>query len=170
MNTKLVWIARVLTAWLPESSAFGFKRYLYRFAGAQIGQNVRIYSSAMIQGVGKLRIGDNVHIGSQVVIMTNSGAIVDIGSDVDIGPGVMLLTGSHKINPKGSHIAGEGISESISIGSGCWLGARTTVLPGVVLPQKTITAAGSVVVVSPKQSERPILLTGVPAIVKKELS
>lgn len=88
-----------------------------------------------------------------------------IGSRIDIAPGVTILTGSHEIDPKGEHIAGKGTTASVAIGSGSWLGARSVILSGVTLPEKTLVAAGAVVTKSIEEAE--CLLAGVPAAVKK---
>lgn len=144
MKPFRLWLFKRLTGWLPESRCFGFKRLLLRFAGAQIGDNVRIYSSATIVGNGALVIGDDVHVGSGVFISAVAPAGVMIGSHVDIGPQAMILTGSHKIDTVGEHAAGEGTAASVTIGDGCWLGARSLVLPGVALAPKTVLGAGAV--------------------------
>lgn len=173
MSSTKLWIYKMLTWWLPESRCFGFKAALLRWAGAKIGKNVRIYSSATFVGTGSLTIGDDVHIGSGVFMSVVSPAGIEIGNCIDIGPRVILLTGSHKINlddapsnPLAGHIAGEGTADSIRVADGCWLGARSMLLPGVVLSKKTIVAAGSIVTTSP-QCEEKCLLAGSPASVKK---
>jgi maltose O-acetyltransferase len=86
---------------------------------------------------------------------------------VDLGPEVMILTGSHEIDLEGEHIGGEGTAASVTIGNGCWLGARAMILPGVTLADKTLVAAGSVVT---KSVDVPCsLVAGVPAEVKKRM-
>lgn len=168
MNSFRLWIYLLLTSWLPESRGYGFKVALLRWAGAKIGRNVRVYSSARIMGVGELEIGDDVHIGPDVLLYPNPGGAITIGSHVDIGPRVTIITGSHEIDPAGDHIGGKGTAAPVTIGSGSWLGASTTILPGVTLPSKTLVAAGAVVTKHPSQhSTSGILLAGVPAIVKK---
>jgi len=165
MKAFRLWIYQRLTCWLPESRCFAFKCALLRWAGAKVGRNVRIYSSATIVGSGALEIGDDVHIGSGVFISSAAPAGVVIGSHVDIAPQVMILTGSHEIDAKGEHIGGKGTTVSVSIGDGCWLGARTTILPGVTLTEKVLCAAGSVVTKSVE--DECCLIAGVPAVVKR---
>lgn len=165
MSPSRLWVYRRLTGWLPESRGFRFKRALLRWAGAKVGDNVRIYSSVTILGTGTLEIGDDVHIGSGVFISAVAPAKVAIGSHVDIGPGAMILTGSHKVDFEGEHVAGEGTTASVEIGDGCWLGARSVILPGVKLPLKTLVAAGAVVTKSIDGEKH--LIAGVPAVIKK---
>lgn len=140
---------------------------LLRWAGAKIGKNVRINSSAVFSGNGDLRIDDDVWIGAGDVISPIAPACITIGSHIDFGPGVMIITGSHEIDLEGEHIGGKGAAASVSIGNGCWLGARTTILPGVALAEKTLVAAGAVVT---KSVDVPCsLVAGVPAEIKKQL-
>lgn len=161
MSSFGLWLYRVLTAWLPESRAFAWKRMWLRLAGAKIGKNVRIYSSARFLGNGRLEIGDDVHIGPEVMIYAVAPAGVTIGSSIDIGPRVTVLTGSHVIDPEGAHVAGKGTAAEVAIADGCWLGAGSIILPGVSLAKKTVVAAGAVVTKSAENEQ--VLLAGVPA-------
>ena len=140
---------------------------LLRWAGAKVGKNVRINSSAVFSGNGGLIVGDDVWIGAGDVISPIAPARIAIGSHIDFGPGVMIVTGSHEIDLEGEHIGGKGTAASVSIGNGCWLGARATILPGVALAEKTLVAAGAVVT---KSVDVPCsLVAGVPAEIKKRL-
>lgn len=171
MSSVRLYVYSLLVRLLPESSGFGIKSAILRWAGAKVGTNVRVYSSAHILGVGGLVIGDDVHIGPGVRICPNRPATVTIGSHVDIGPDVLILTGSHEIDPVGEHTAGKGTAASVSVADGCWLGARSTILPGVALPRKTLVAAGAVVTKTPpgRGGRGAPLLAGVPAAVKRAL-
>ena len=163
-----IWIYKLLTWWLPETRCFGWKRMLLRWSGVEVGKNVRINSSAVFSGNGELVIGDDVWIGAGDVISPIAPASITIGSHIDLGPGVMILTGSHEIDPEGEHIGGKGTASSVTIGNGCWLGARGMILPGVTLAEKTLVAAGAVVTKSVE--ERGELIAGIPAVLKKKLT
>lgn len=167
MNSLKLYLYSLIARLIPESRGYGIKNALLRWAGAKIGANVRIFSSVQIVGTGSLVIGNDVHIGSRALIYAVAPAGVTIGDCVDIAPEVILHSGSHKIDSAGVHIAGEGNAVPIVIGSGSWLGARATILPGVTLPEKTLVAAGAVVT---KSIDAPsTLLAGVPAVAKKVL-
>lgn len=150
---------------LPETRCFGLKAALLRWCGATVGRNVRINSSASFSGIGRLVIGDDVWIGPGCYLSPVGDAEIKIGKHVDLGPQVMILTGSHRIEPEGDHIAGAGTAVSVTIGDGCWLGARSTILPGVSLAEKTLVAAGAVL--SASVMEPKTLVAGVPARRKK---
>lgn len=165
MRSFRLWVYRLLVRYLPETRCFGLKVALLRWAGAQIGRNVRICSSANFLGNGKLAIGDDVWIGPGCFICPVGSSEIKIGSHCDLAPQVMLLTGSHEIDTAGAHIAGRGISADVSVGDGCWLGARSQILPGVILGRKTVVAAGSVVISTDIDGFG--LVAGVPATLKK---
>jgi acetyltransferase-like isoleucine patch superfamily enzyme len=85
---------------------------------------------------------------------------IKIGANTIIAPGVKLISANHEAHNLGGHFK----SEPIVIGKNCWIGANAVVLPGVVLGDNTIVAAGAVVTKSfPNGGE---VLMGVPAVVK----
>lgn len=114
--------------------------------------------------------GRDISIGAGAFI--NIGVFIDntnkvtIGSDCSIGPKVSLLTGTHEIG-SGKKRAGQDYGGEINIGSGSWLGASVTVLPGVTIGQGVVVAAGSVVT---KDCEPHSLYAGVPARLVRTLS
>lgn len=165
MKTGRLSIYSLICRWLPETRFFGFKVRMLRWCGAKIGKNVRINSSAIFLGNGELTIGDDVWIGAGCRIMPTANAHIVIGCHCDLAPEVMILTGSHEIDAKGDHIGGKGTAANVEIEDGCWLGARSTVLPGVTIAKKNILAAGSVMTTSSEIEKS--LWAGVPAKMKK---
>lgn len=145
---------------LPETRLFGLKSCLLRWCGARVGYNVRVSSSAKFVGTGRLIVGNDVWIGSGVRIATQGDAAIKIGDCVDIAPEVYIGTGTHMIDAEGKHSAGTGLNRDVIIGDGVWLCARSVILPGVVVGEKSIVAAGAVV--SGNVAER-VLVGGVPA-------
>lgn len=142
MRTSILHLARLVFLVLPETRAFPFKSLLLRLAGARVGANVRICSSARVLGSGELEIGDGAWIGQDVLIVSSSK--VSIGSSVDIGPRVFIGTGTHEMDPFGVRSAGTALSKDVVIGSGAWLCANSVVLPGVTIGEKAVLAAGGV--------------------------
>ncbi len=161
-----LWIYRVLTYWLPETRGFAFKRGLLRWAGATIGQNVRINSSSVFAGNGTIIIEDDVWIGAWSYLSANVGSTLLIKSHTGIAPQVTISTGTHELGT-GVSMVGEGISKSVTIGGGCWIGIRAMIMPGVTLGDKTLVAAGAVVTKSFPQPRS--FVVGVPATLKKML-
>lgn len=164
MQTALLHFAKLIFFVLPETRLFGFKARILQLAGARVGKNVRICSSASILGGGDLVVGDDTWIGHQVLICTSSR--VTIGRSVDIGPRVYIGTGTHEVDTHGAHTAGAGVNKDVVIADGVWLGVGSTVLPGVTIGEKSVIAAGAVVIedVPPR-----VVAGGIPARVLRQL-
>ncbi len=72
-------------------------------------------------------------------------APIAIGDDVQIGPAVQLYTAQHPIEANMRRSGLESASP-IRIGSDVWIGGGALLLPGVTIGDRSIVAAGSVVV------------------------
>ena len=78
-----------------------------------------------------------------------------------------MISGSHVLG--GPHRrAGAGFSQPIVIGDGCWVGACSVILGGVTLGDGCVVGAGALVLAGNYPPN--VLLAGVPAKIKKELS
>lgn len=117
---------------------------MLRWAGAHIGNNVRIVSSARFYLSGELSIGDNTWIGEDALVV-GGNADVKIGCNVDIGPRVVIVTGSHRLWETSMRAAGSGYSEPIVVSDGVWIGACATVLGGVTIGECAMVASSSLV-------------------------
>lgn len=104
----------------------------------EIGENVNITRGAEI--IGPVTIGDNCLLSKDAYIRSHT----TIGNHVALGPFVRLVTDTHAI---GSAVrrAGKHRAEPIIIGDGAWIGASTTVLPGVTIGAGAVIGAGSLV-------------------------
>ncbi|EFA4608248.1 sugar O-acetyltransferase, partial [Escherichia coli] len=89
---------------------------------------------------------------------------IDIGCNSAIGPNVVLTTVTHPLTP--SKRPKETICAPIKIGRNVWIGANTTVLPGVKIGDNSVIAANSVV-----NTDVPAntMYAGSPATLKKYL-
>ena len=56
------------------------------------------------------------------------------------------MSGTHEIDMLGAHSAGKGKGAPVWIKDGVWIGANSTINPGVTIGRKSIIGAGSVVV------------------------
>lgn len=89
--------------------------------------------------------GKNIHVGKNVFInccchFQDQGGIY-IGDNVLIGSHVVLATINHGQNP--AERAGN-FPKPIHIGNQVWIGAHATILPGVTIGDNAIVAAGAV--------------------------
>jgi maltose O-acetyltransferase len=117
---------------------------MLRLAGVQCAPTARIVSSARIV-TRNLAIGHDTFIGHQVLIGGPEENRIVIGSHVDVAPRVVIVAGSHEIDMLGAHSAGPGKGGDVTIEDGVWIGANSTVIPGVRIGQKAVIGAGSVV-------------------------
>jgi acetyltransferase-like isoleucine patch superfamily enzyme len=110
-------------------------------------------------------IGPYTYVGPQCFFEAAYGAAIRVGSSVDIGPGCKLLTITHEIGGS-EHRAGKGIAGDVVIGSGTWLGANVTALPGTVLGSGCVVGACSLL---DNEYGPDALVVGVPARVVRTL-
>ena len=111
--------------------------------------------------------GKNIFVGKRVFInfgchFQDQGGIY-IGDDVLIGSQVVLATINHGLEPERRR---DNLPASIHIGNNVWIGAHATILPGVTIGDHAVVAAGAVVTrdVAPKT-----VVAGVPARVVKRV-
>jgi maltose O-acetyltransferase len=161
-------IARMLLALLPIHVGGRVRTMILRLIGFQIGRGTILAGMPTIAPDGnmykKLVIGEGCWI--NIGCLFDLGAEIRIGSKVSIGHGVLVLTRSHEIGTSRQR-AFTLVTKPVNIGSGVWLGSRSTILPGVTIGAGAIVAAGSVV-----HHDVPpnTLVAGVPARTIKELS
>lgn len=139
-----LYVVNLFTGLLPATRLYGLKRTLYRWGGVELGDNVRIVSSARILGSGQLIIDDNTFIGHQTLILLGGGSI-SIGKNVDISSNVTIVNGTHEIATTSIKAAGKGYADDICIGEGCWVGVCATIIAGAQVKEGAIVAAGALV-------------------------
>ncbi|MGI8315821.1 acyltransferase [Halobacillus mangrovi] len=93
----------------------------------------------------------------------NFSAKIVIGEGVYIAPNVGIITANHDVNNLDKHMPGE----DVIINKDTWIGMNSVILPGVILGEKTIVGAGSVVTKS--FPEGNCVIAGNPAKVIKKL-
>ena len=109
-----------------------------------------------------IHVGDNFHADYNCTML--DVAEIHIGNNCLIGPDVGIYTAGHRLQPEGRTLDGYGIP--ITIGNDVWVGGHSVILPGVVIGDGAVIAAGSVVTsnVVPRT-----LVAGNPAKFKKEI-
>lgn len=117
-----------------------FRWRLLRLCGLEVDHSS--VSSQVFFGGTNTQIGRGTFVNHRAFI--DDSAPVVIGQQVQFGPEVMILTSSHQIGAA-TQRAGDAVTAPVTIGDGCWLGARVTILPGVSIGSGCIVAAGAVV-------------------------
>ncbi len=122
----------------PLNPLSSLKVALLRAFGAKVGRGVIIKPGVNIKYPWRLSVGDHCWIGERVWI--DNLADVTLEDHVCLSQGAMLLTGNHNYKtPSFDLMIGE-----IILKSGSWVGARSTVCPGVTLQSHAILSVGSV--------------------------
>jgi acetyltransferase-like isoleucine patch superfamily enzyme len=113
--------------------------------GSKLGRYVTVTGTSHFATLGEgFRLGARSGIGDFAHIGCSGG--VFIGDDVIVGPFSTFHSQEHVTDSLGVPIRSQGTRQSaIRIGNDVWIGARVTILSGVVLGDGSIVAAGSVV-------------------------
>jgi putative colanic acid biosynthesis acetyltransferase WcaF len=126
----------VRSNFLPVS---GVKCLVLRLFGARIGRGVYAKPGLRVKFPWYLTVGDHCWLGEDAWI--DNLAPVTIGSHVCISQGAYLCTGNHDWTAPNMKL----FRRPIVLENGSWVGARSTICPGVTLHEGAIAAAGSVV-------------------------
>lgn len=144
------------SSWFLAGSA---KVSMLRLFGAKVGKGLVIKPCVNIKYPWRLSIGDYCWLGENVWI--DNLADVKIGNHVCISQGAMLLTGNHNYKvPSFDLMIGE-----IQLEDGAWIGAQTTVCPGITAGNHSVLSVGSV---ATSDLEPFWIYQGVPAEKRKE--
>jgi maltose O-acetyltransferase len=98
-------------------------RCYFHSADVRIGSSTRINDGCFFENTAHLEIGNGVGIGVQCTIITSTH---DLGE-------------SHWRSGGGWHYL------PVTLEDGCWIGARSTILPGITVGAGCVVAAGAVV-------------------------
>ena len=129
----------------------------------EVGDDFKVWSGprpTLISGWGRMRFGDRcfVNVGSTIISVEE----IVVGDDVAFANDVYVMdSDSHGVEGRLHRQA------PITIGDGCWIGARAMILPGVTLGKRVLVAAGAVVT---RDVPDDCLVAGNPARVVRELT
>jgi len=124
------------------------------------GKLTNVRPSASLANSKNIFFGENVHVQRHVYIWAGKNSKIIIGDNTIIGPGSFITSDNHGTK-RGQLIREQpGDERDIKIGSDVWLGAYSIVLPGVIIGEGAVIAAGSVVT---KDVAPFTIVAGVPA-------
>ncbi len=109
-----------------------------------IGAHCIVTRSAKLVAPESISIGDYVRIGPDCHLDGTGG--ITIGDGTIFGPQVSILTASHNYDQSElMPYDNTEILRSVTVGRGVWCGRQTLIVPGVVIGDGAVIAAGAVV-------------------------
>jgi putative colanic acid biosynthesis acetyltransferase WcaF len=162
MARRVLWMLfGWLFSWSPRP-LFGWRRFVLRLFGAEIGHDVNVYPSATIYFPWNLTVGDHSAIGEGAMIY-NLGPIT-IGESVTVSQGAHLCAGTHDHTDPAMPL----LKPPIEVGDQAWICADAFVGPGVTVGTGAVVGARGVAV---KDVEPWMIVGGNPArpIKRREL-
>lgn len=112
-----------------------------------LGKKVVLYKNiTMYCGNGKIEIGAFSHCAPFCYFLCNQGTI-KIGEKVAVGPYSCFFTYSNSYDPldRSKDFVDCKLEADVVVGNNVFIGARSVILPGTVIEDNVIVAAGSVV-------------------------
>lgn len=119
----------------------------------QLGKDTTVLMHCVFDAAEGLVIGGNSVINARCRIDTRGG--IRIGCNVSISSDVILLTGDHDMDHNM-----EGRARPLDICDYVWIGTRAMLMPGIKIAKASVIAAGAVVT---KDTEESSVVAGVPA-------
>lgn len=109
-----------------------------------LGRETIIMCSGSINNLGKgIRFGNNVGLSTNCFLGCAGG--IEVDDDTIIGNFVTMHSENHNFFDDKRLIRQQGITrKGIKIGKNCWIGAKVTILDGVIIEDGCVIAAGSV--------------------------
>jgi putative colanic acid biosynthesis acetyltransferase WcaF len=132
---------------------------ILRGFGAKVGKGLIIKPRVTIKYPWKLSLGNHVWIGENVWI--DNLDEVTIGNHVCISQGALLLCGNHDYKKFAFNL----ITKPIVLEDGVWIGAQSTVAPGVTCRDHSILALRST---ATQDLASRTIYQGNPAVAKKQ--
>jgi acetyltransferase-like isoleucine patch superfamily enzyme len=123
-----------------SSDAEEIRGLLSQITGSEIDESIAVFTPLYINYGKHIKIGKNVFINFDCVFLGLGGITIEDG--VLIAPKVSLLSEGHPVSPKERQALVPG---HIHIKKNAWIGTGATILPGVIVGENAVVAAGSVV-------------------------
>jgi len=110
-----------------------------RALGAQIDPEAVVYGRFQVRSPKGLVIGRRANIGDRAILDARGG--LTIGANANLSTAVEIWTAQHDWNSPDFRY----VRKPVIINDRAWLGPRVTVLPGAVIGEGVVVAAGAVV-------------------------
>lgn len=157
--TVLLWqtVQQTLFAWSPQP-AYGWRRWLLRLFGAEVGKGVLVRPTARVTYPWKVKLGNHCWIGDHAELY--SLGPIAIGSNAVISQRSYICAATHDY----MDIAFPLVAKPIVVEREAWVAADCFIAPGVTIGVGSIVAARSTVL---KDVPPAAIYAGSPAELKR---
>jgi putative colanic acid biosynthesis acetyltransferase WcaF len=139
LTVQVWWIIQSTFFACSPQFLYGWRRFLLRLFGANIGKNVIIRPSVKVTYPWKLSIGDNSWIGDEVNLYTLGE--IDIGKNTVVSQKSYLCTASHDYTKETFDI----YEQKIVIEDEVWIATDVFIAPGITIGKGAVIGARSTV-------------------------
>ncbi len=145
---------------IPGELGVFLRRKWYAKKFLKAGKNLNVYPGAIILNPKKIECGYGVNVGYYNYIQAGGGIV--FGNNVLIGPYAKIWSQSHNYRNPATPVCEQGNTfKPVIIGDDVWIGANVFIMPGVVLGNRCVISASSVV--GQKEYPEGTILAGYPA-------
>jgi len=134
---QLWWLVQSTLFAMSPQFMFGWRRWLLKQFGAQIGENVQIRPSVRVTYPWKVSMGNNVWIGDHAELY--SLGEIEIGNDVVISQKSYLCAATHNFTKPSFDM----VDKKITIEDQAWIASDVFVAPGVTIGRGALIGARS---------------------------
>jgi len=134
---QLWWLVQSTLFAMSPQFMFGWRIFLLKLFGAQIGSDVRIRPSVRVTYPWKVKLGDRVWIGDYAEFY--SLGEIDVGDDVVISQKSYLCAATHDYTKPSFDI----VDKKITIEAQVWLATDVFIAPGVTIGRGALIGARS---------------------------
>ncbi len=156
---QLWWIVQALLIHTSPQFMYGWRRFLWRLFGAQVGEGVLIRPSVRATYPWKIKIGDFSWIGDHVDLY--SLGEIEIGNNSVVSQHSYLCAATHDYTRRDFPL----VAKPIHVEDEAWVAAGCFIAPGVTIGRGAILAAKSVAL---KDMPAGMICAGHPAKTIKE--
>lgn len=105
-------------------------------------QKYKIKNPITIEAHDKIILGEGIGINVNCILIGWGG--IEIGNNTLFGPNVQIYTITHDYTKTNNEFR-KGITKKVIIGSNCWIGGGTLIMPGIKIGNDSVIGAGSIV-------------------------
>lgn len=135
---RVAWAFVIPLFALSPRPLWGWRSFLLRMAGANIGRGVHLYPTVRVTIPWNLSIGDDAAVGDRVILYALGP--ISIGPRATISQGAHLCAGTHDYRDPAMPL----VKPPITVGDEAWICADAFIGPGVTIGRRAIVGARAV--------------------------